>query len=50
MPKEKTTHKESRTQIAVDDIAKLIFDGSLRPGQQLIEVDLARQHARAWST
>jgi DNA-binding GntR family transcriptional regulator len=36
-------HKASRAAFAADEISKLIFAGSLRPGQQLIEEDLAQQ-------
>lgn len=43
MTVDRPTREESRAQFAADEIAKLIFAGSLRPGQQLIEEDLAQQ-------
>lgn len=40
---ERVAHKPSRSEMAADAIAKWIFDGSLRPGDQMIEEDLARR-------
>jgi DNA-binding GntR family transcriptional regulator len=43
MSREKLAPKTTRVQFATDEIAKLIFSGTVIPGQRLIEQELARQ-------
>jgi DNA-binding GntR family transcriptional regulator len=38
-----TPGRTSRTEFATDEIAKAIFVGDFRPGQQLTEEELARR-------